>query len=135
MSVYRMTPEAHAAHQAKVKGEAREVLDALVGGKKSKYGNKRVVVDGLKFDSKREADRYLVLKAQRDAGEISRLRLQPCFPIVIDGFKICDYYADFSYERRDGVTVTEDAKGMRTEVYRIKKKLVRAVHGVVIQEI
>jgi hypothetical protein len=129
-----MTEEQYQAHQNRVK-PSREEVSVLVGGKKSKYGNKRVIVDGLKFDSKREAARYLELKAMQEAGEISKLRLQPCYPIVINGVKVCDYYADFSYDRKSGESVVEDAKGMKTKEYRLKNKLMRAVHSIDVREV
>lgn len=129
-----MTPEAAALHQARVNGARMVEANPGERKRKAKYGNQKTFVDGMVFASKREADRYAELKLLLAAGEITALRLQPCYPIVINGEKICDYYADFSYQRKDGVCVTEDTKGMRTVVYRIKKKLVRAVHGVVIHE-
>lgn len=71
------------------------------------------------------------------AGEISDLRRQHCFSCVINGVKICDYYADFSYKDKDGKLVVEDVKSIITAknpVYRLKKKLVLALYGVDILE-
>lgn len=105
--------------------------------KKSKYGNKKVQIGGLKFDSKREADRYLVLKAREDAGEISHLELQPRFklrcgdrPVTFDSGRQAVYVADFAYfdgEKR----IVEDSKGFRTPEYKLKRAIVHAMHPAV----
>lgn len=98
----------------------------------SKYNSRKTTVDGITFDSKKEARRYLVLKKMEQDGEIKNLRLQvpvelvPSFEIVIDGKKRkrrpITYVADFVYYR-DDEKVIEDVKGLRTPVYNIKKKL------------
>jgi hypothetical protein len=104
--------------------------------KPRKYRNEPIVVDGSKFDSKKEARRYVVLKQRERLGEIEDLELQPRYPIEVAGVHICNYIADFSYlDRQTGERVTEDVKGVRTAVYRLKKKLVSAVYGVEIVEI
>ena len=102
--------------------------------KPRKYRNEPTEVDGYKFDSQAEARRYRDLTRLRDSGEISQLVLQPRYPIVINGIKVCDYIADFSYIGSAGVVV-EDVKGIKTAVYRLKKKLMRAVHGIDITEV
>ena len=80
-----------------------------------KYGNKKTVVDGIKFDSKWESQRYLYLKSLEKAGRVKNLELQPKFIISVNGQKICTYIADFKYDKedKDGVWehVIEDAKG------------------------
>jgi len=98
-----------------------------------KYKNIRTALDGIVFDSQREAKRYGELKLLERAGEISGLQLQPRFPIVINGVKVCTYVADFQYRTPSG-PVTEDVKGMKTPIYNLKKKLVKAVHGIEILE-
>jgi|TARA_Y100000310_G_scaffold126112_1_gene124867 hypothetical protein len=102
---------------------------------KNKYGAVRVRIDGIDFDSRAEARRYVDLKMLEKAGEIRNLELQPKFECVVDGTKICTYRADFQYfcgnER-----VVEDVKGVKTPVYRLKKKLVEALfRGIKITEI
>ncbi len=102
----------------------------------SKYNAVRTEVDGFIFDSKAEARRYSELKLAEQAGEITALELQPKFSIDINGKHICTYIADFKYtDNRTGRTVIEDVKGVKTPVYRLKKKLVEALHGITIQEI
>ena len=102
--------------------------------KPRKYRNEPTEVDGHKFDSQAEARRYKDLKRLQEAGEISQLRLQPRYPIVVNGIPVCVYVADFSYIGSTGVVV-EDVKGMRTAVYRLKAKLMRAVHGITVVEV
>lgn len=87
----------------------------------------RVEVDGIKFPSKAEAARYLELKVMQQSGTIRGLRLQPPYPLVVNGQKICKYIADFEYQER-GVTVVEDVKGRRLDVYVLKSKLFKALY-------
>lgn len=99
----------------------------------SKYGAQSVVVDGHRFPSKREAARYRLLKLRAAAGDIEGLELQPRYPLVVNGVKVAVYVADFRY-REAGAVVVEDVKGVRTPVYRLKKKLVSALYGFTIKE-
>jgi hypothetical protein len=103
--------------------------------KQRKYRNTPTVYDGIKFDSKKEGLRYLQLKLLLRAGVISELVLQPVFPIIINDIKVCKYQADFSY-MENGKRVVEDVKsqGTKTRLYSVKRKLMRAVHGVEIKE-
>lgn len=101
-----------------------------------KYNAKKTVVDGIKFDSKKEAERYKELKALEHVGKIERLELQPRFTLM-DGFRYegkavrkIEYVADFLY--RDLSTlefVVEDVKGVKTDVYKLKKKLFLKHYG------
>lgn len=67
------------------------------------------------------------------AGEISDLELQPKYPIHINGIHCFTYVADFRYVEA-GKTITEDVKGMKTPVYRLKKRCVEASYGIQITE-
>ena len=94
----------------------------------NKYYNKKVVIDGIKFDSIAEGSRYKELKLLERAGEISNLELQPKF-LLQEGFKKngktyrkIEYIADFMYEEK-GQVVVEDSKGMETDVFKLKHKL------------
>ncbi len=96
---------------------------------RSKYGSKKVTVNGITFDSKREAERYRELVLLERAGHIENLQLQVKFELIpsqrIDGKVVeraCHYVADFVYTQ-DGQTVVEDTKGFRTPDYIIKRKL------------
>ena len=100
-----------------------------------KYNARRVTYDYITFDSKREGSRYLVLRSMRDCGEICELKIQPPFPLVVNGQKVGTYYADFEYVTCDGRKIYEDVKGVRTPIFSLKKKLVKAIYGIEIQEI
>lgn len=96
--------------------------------KKSKYNAVKTEVDGITFDSKIESKRYANLKLLERAGVIENLKLQPRF-LLQEGFtynghkeRKIEYVADFQYDR-NGQTVVEDVKGMKTEVYKLKRKL------------
>ena len=102
--------------------------------KKNKYGAVRKEVDGHVFHSTAEAKRYIELKRRESLRVISGLEIQPRFPINVDGHHVCDYVADFAYQTSDGYVV-EDVKGFKTEVYRLKKKLVEAIYCITITEI
>lgn len=106
---------------------------------RSKYHAKRTVVDGITFDSKREADRYLVLKSMEEDGTIEDLRRQVRYELVpafdVDGrhYRPVFYVADFAYVE-DGKEIVEDVKGMRTDVYKLKSKLFAYRYGMSIRE-
>ena len=126
---------------------------------RSKYKAVKTTIDGITFDSKKEAKRYTELKLLEKAGHITHLELQPEFKITINGAKICTYKADFRYftvraennERsynskgewqtptktgdKEG-QIVEDVKGFKTPIYRLKKKLVEASYpGTLIKEV
>jgi hypothetical protein len=102
----------------------------------SKFGNVPTVVDGHTFHSKKEARRYMDLLALQAAGLIRDLETQPRFRLEVGGVHICDYFADFAYyDEPRGERVVEDVKGIRTEVFKLKKKLMRAALGIEVEEI
>ena len=105
-------------------------------GQRSKYRNQPVDLDGHRFASKAEARRYSELVLLARIGEITDFELQPRYPLVVEGQKIATYVGDFRYQR-DGRTIVEDVKSpaSRTPVYRLKAKLLRALHGIEIVEI
>lgn len=111
----------------------------------SKYRAVRTAVDGIVFDSKREAARYLELLDRHVV--IRNLEIQPRFPLKgADGSIVGVYVADFRYQESmhhhgpDGAfdawteDVVEDVKGVKTPVYRLKKKLFEAQYGIQIRE-
>lgn len=123
----------------------------------SKYRNKKYTFDGITFDSRKEARRYAELKAMQQAGIIQDLKLQVKYVLiptqreesssvyksgknkgkpkpgkVIE--KECSYIADFVY-LENGILVVEDAKGMRTKEYIIKRKLMLKEYGIRIREV
>ena len=105
--------------------------------KPHKYHAQKTVVDGITFDSRKEARRYGELKALEKAAEIINLELQPRYELIPKqkGERACVYIGDFRYKTWGDEIVVEDCKGMKTPVYRIKKKLMLHVHGIRIIEI
>lgn len=128
--------------------------------RRSKYGAVPTEAHGIRFASKKEARRYGELLLLARAGDIRKLRLQPHYALcalTVDGADcqnvnagaianrrrvVCEYWADFEYEESDrgygGIKwtrVVEDTKGVRTDVYLLKKKLFEAQYGITITEI
>lgn len=110
----------------------------------SKYGNRKVEIDGLKFDSKHEAYRWIELRYMERAGMIYELKRQVPFVLIPtqkdENGKVIErevrYIADFTYrDKKDHRLVVEDAKGMKTEVYKLKRKLMLYRNGIRIQEV
>lgn len=99
----------------------------------TKYRAVKTTVDNIVFDSKREAARYSELKLLFRAGKIQNLELQCPLDFIIGGKKIFTYKPDFIYFE-DGKRVIEDVKGVKTPVYRLKKKLIEAQFKVQIRE-
>ena len=102
----------------------------------NKYRNVRVEFDGHKFDSKREANRYIYLKSLEKKRVIEKLAIHPEFVLEVKGMIICKYIADFSYFS-DGRFIVEDVKSpvSKTPVYRLKSKLLKALYDIEITEI
>ena len=97
----------------------------------AKYGNKKVTVDGITFDSKKEARYYCDLKVRVKAGEVITFLMQVPFHLTA-GVK---YVADFMEFRADGSVHVIDTKGVKTDVYKLKKKQVEELYPVVIEEV
>ncbi len=96
--------------------------------KRNKYGAIKTQIGDLKFDSKGEAEYWRVLVDRQAKGEIMNLKRQIRFPLEVNGKKICEYIADFTYTEK-GVFVVDDFKGRVTDVFRIKAKLFEAIYG------
>ena len=116
------------------------------GVRRHKFNAKPTEVDGEYFASRREARRYRELKLLLYAGRIRDLVLQPEYPLHIvklyrNGWPIeiatvAKYIGDFEYtDCQSGEIKTEDTKGFRTAVYRLKQKLMAAIHGIHIYEV
>ena len=105
--------------------------------KESKYHNKKVTVDGITFDSIKEANRWQELKLMERAGEIVGLNRQVRIEIIPKTklYRACFYVCDYVYfDKREGKTVYEDSKGMKTKEYLLKRKLLYWRHGIEIRE-
>lgn len=127
--------------------------------KPNKYGSKKVEVDGITFDSKKEAHRFQELKLLEKAGEITRLQRQVKFTLIPEQREKTDavytkgakkgqpkkgslleretaYIADFVYkDMRSGETIVEDTKGYKTKEYILKRKMMLYIHGIRIKEL
>lgn len=100
----------------------------------NKFRAQKTEVDGIVFHSKKESLRYRELMLLFRAGEIFDLAIQPEFEFKINDKRMFRYIADFSYTDKDGTKVTEDVKGVRTPLYRLKRKIIEASHGIRITE-
>ena len=105
----------------------------------TKYGAIPTTVDGYRFASRAEARRYAELRLMALAGEIAGLELHPRFQLVVNGQSVGAYVADFAFtDAATGRRVVEDVKGgqaTRTAVYRLKRRLMLACHGIEITEV
>ena len=93
---------------------------------KSKYNNRKTVIDGITFDSNKEAKRYTVLRSLQEGGYIKGLSLQVPFELIPkqDGERAVKYIADFVYyDIEKQMHIVEDVKGFKTDVYKLKRKL------------
>lgn len=106
-----------------------------------KYKNQKILIDDMKFDSKKEAKRFCELKLMEKANIISDLQRQVKYVLIPkqkkDGKVIereCSYIADFVY-MENGETIVEDTKGFKTKDYIIKRKLMLSVYGIRIKEV
>lgn len=102
--------------------------------RRNKYNARRVTVDGHTFDSAKEAERYKELKLLEHIGKIKGLVLQPRYTLQ-EAFRYkgktirkIEYVADFSYIY-NGKIIVEDVKGVKTDVYKLKKKLFLRLYG------
>lgn len=126
----------------------------MVAAMRSKYGSRKTVVDGIAFDSKKEASRYRELLLLERAGKIGNLRRQVKYVLIPAQYenpdsptksgrgkcleRECSYVADFVYDvpmEPEPVEIVEDTKGFRTEAYKIKRKMMLFMHGIRIKEV
>lgn len=103
---------------------------------RSKWHNKPTETPEGKFDSKKEAERFYELRLLERAGIISGLARQVKYELIpkVGDNRATYYYADFVYKDKDGNTIVEDVKGIKTDVYKIKKKLMLWRYGINIKE-
>lgn len=108
-----------------------KLLNNSIDYKQSKYKNKKVVYNGIKFDSQKERNYYIKLKLLEDKGKIKDLKLQvkyelqPKFKSGNKNIQAISYIADFTYLDEENKLHIVDTKGVRTDVYRIKKKMMQ----------
>lgn len=120
----------------------------------NKYKNKKVIIDGMEFDSKKEARRWVILKELEKHRQISNLQRQVKYILIptqrepdtvgprggtVKGKILereCAYIADFSYfDERTKEMVVEDSKGFRTADYKLKRKMMLYFHGIRVKEV
>ncbi len=101
----------------------------------NKYHNKKCSMDGFKFDSLREMAHYEKLKMGLKMGLIKNLQIHPVFPLVVNGVIIGKYISDFSYRTVVGTLVVVDVKGVKTAVYKLKKRLIKALYSIDVVEV
>lgn len=108
----------------------------------TKYHSRKVTRDGITFDSAREARRYAYLRLLERAGEINDLRTQVKYTLIPGQKKpsggterAVTYTADFVYRDKTGKEIVEDAKGVRTQQYIIRRKLMLYTHGIEVLEV
>jgi hypothetical protein len=130
-------PLAKAALKALAEQYPQKVGDKVSPPKRSKYGNKRTLCDGIWFDSQGEAERYQKLKLMERAGLIANLQTQVKYDLCVGDTRIGYYVADFVYwTRQDNFRhkVVEDFKGLRTPLYKWKAKHLLAQYGIKVYE-
>ena len=110
----------------------------------NKFHARKTEIGGIVFDSAAEARRWQELTLMQKTGDITDLQRQVVYKLVVNGQLICKYIADFQYKmvyEVDGIKrpgkawFVEDVKGVRTPVYRLKKKLLAALYGIEIIEV
>ena len=120
----------------------KKLVGNSIDVKQNKYKNKKVIYDGIKFDSNREMAYYIKLKMLEQKGIIKDLELQksfelqPSFKLNGKTYKKITYKADFSYVSvQDNKLHIVDTKGFRTDVYKLKRKMFAYKYGIEIEEI
>lgn len=99
---------------------------------RSKYHAIKTTIDGITFDSKREAYYYQLYSRLEELGEIHNLKLQTSIPFLINGKKMFTYKPDFEFDDLMGHHIV-DVKGVLTPVFKLKKKLIEAQYNVEIE--
>lgn len=112
------------------KEQYESLLNKSIDRKVNKYKNKKIIIDGIEFDSQLEGKRYKELKLLTKVGVIKDLQLQPTFELIPTfkknnkTYRKTTYKADFSYfDTRLNKIVVEDTKGFKTDIYKLKKKM------------
>lgn len=103
--------------------------------KRMKYRNVKTIIDGITFDSKKEAAYYSKLKLLVKSGDVITFERQVIYPIIINKIKVCTYIADFVVTWKTSGVKVIDVKGMKTPMYNLKKKLMKAVLDITIFEV
>jgi len=113
---------------------SREERKALAKKRGNKFGAKKTVLDGITFDSRREAAYYAELKLLEKAGEVCEVELQKPFALTINGQLIGTYRCDFAfYDNTRRCYRVVDVKGVLTREFQRTRRLMRALHGIEVE--
>lgn len=145
--VEMLAARVRAASVVRLNDPAREEILAEIQGRTPKTNRlnnvaEATVVDGIRFPSGKQARRYAELKLAERAGQIIGLQIEVTIPLVVNGVSIFPkgYRADATYVENiqdpwgSWKFCIEDSKGMRTELYEVKCKLIKAIYGITIKE-
>ena len=119
----------------------KKLLNNSITAKQNKYHNKKAEYKGIKFDSMKEMSWYIKYELMEKSGLIKDLQrqvkfeLQPSFKLNGKTIRAINYYADIAYKDKDDKLHVIDIKGMRTEVYKLKKKMMAYKYNIEIEEI
>lgn len=119
----------------------KKLLNNSITVKQSKYKNKKAIYKNIEFDSMKEMSWYIKYELMEKAGSIKDLQrqvkfeLQPSFKLNGKTIRAINYYADITYKDKDNKLHVIDIKGMRTEVYKLKKKMMAYKYNIEIEEI
>ncbi len=118
-----------------------KLINNSINTKQSKYHNKKCMYKGMKFDSHKEMAYYIKLELLENKGIIHDLKRQVPF-VLLETIRIGDttfrktkYIADFTYYDKDNKLHIVDTKGVKTDVYKLKKKLMAWKYGIEIEEV
>lgn len=89
---------------------------------------KKQIVNGFRYDSGFEATYGLYLEGELKAGKIERFERQINIPLIVNGYKVCDYRIDFIVYHKDGITEYVEVKGYQTDVWKLKWKLFESLY-------
>jgi predicted nuclease of restriction endonuclease-like RecB superfamily len=107
---------------------AKQARTLIARHRGNKYRNRRVTIDGQRFDSVKEAKTYKQLATLERAGVISNLKRQVRIPLIVNDVLVCTIVPDFTYTDESGRKVYIDAKGFATREWKTKAKLFAALH-------
>lgn len=119
----------------------KKLLNNSITVKQSKYKNKKAIYKNIEFDSMKEMSWYIKYELMEKSGSIKDLQrqvkfeLQPSFKLNGKTIRAINYYADITYIDKDNKLHVIDIKGMKTEVYKLKKKMMAYKYNIEIEEI
>ena len=111
-------------------GKPIDATGGAIEPKTNKYNNRVIFIDGIRFPSQLEGNRYLQLKMMVKGKMVKSFDRQVVYKLDINGVHICKYIADFVITWEDGTLTVEDTKGVETPDFKIKKKLMLAILGI-----